>query len=113
MPNSLNVIDDLAFWSCTLLNNAPIPNGVTRIGLSAFSQCFSLPSVTIPQSVTDVGDAAFKVITASGQVLPSPYRRRSGGCIDRKPKRGRRFRSAPALHTPKCARSLWSGGDDS
>ena len=52
-------IGERAFYSCTRLTSATIPDSVTTIGNSAFSWCESLTSVTIPDSVTTIGDNAF------------------------------------------------------
>ena len=51
-------IGDSAFYHCSGLTSASIPNGVTSIGEDAFFGCSGLTSVTIPNSVTSIGDAA-------------------------------------------------------
>ena len=49
-----------AFYNCSRITSARIPESVTSIGGSAFSGCSSLTSVTIPDSVTSIGDRAFR-----------------------------------------------------
>ena len=57
--SEVTTIGERAFYSCTSLTSATIPDSVTTIGNSAFSWCESLTSVTIPDSVTTIGDNAF------------------------------------------------------
>jgi len=59
IPNSVRVIDVGAFASCTNLASVIIGNSVTAIGKLAFAHCTSLASITIPKSVTQIGDDAF------------------------------------------------------
>lgn len=61
IPNSVTIIGNGAFSSCSNLTNFTIPKSVTKIGSSAFSFCSGLTSVTIPESVTEIGDGAFFV----------------------------------------------------
>ena len=55
---SVTSIGDSAFYFCSGLTSASIPNGVTSIDSFAFFACSGLTSVTIPNSVTSIGDAA-------------------------------------------------------
>ena len=59
IPNSVTEIGDRSFEDCTGLTSVTIPNSVTSIGKSAFSGCTGLTSVTIPNSVTSIGGSAF------------------------------------------------------
>ncbi len=59
IPNSVTIIEDLAFADCISLTSVTIPNNVTTIGYSAFEDCSSLTSVTIGNSVTTIYDWAF------------------------------------------------------
>ena len=59
IPDSVTIIEDYAFHSCSSLISITIPDGVTIIGWSAFGLCSSLTSVTIPDSVTTIGGYAF------------------------------------------------------
>ena len=49
-----------AFYNCSRITSARIPESVTSIGGSAFSGCSRLTSVRIPDSVTSIGDRAFR-----------------------------------------------------
>ncbi|WP_394760118.1 leucine-rich repeat protein [Flavobacterium sp.] len=62
-------IGDAAFYYCSGLTSATIPNSVTSIGNDAFRQCNSLTSVTIPNSVTTIGDAAFEQCSGLTSVM--------------------------------------------
>ena len=68
MPNSLTRIGNGAFYNCAALKDAPIPNGVTTILQAAFSGCESLTSVTVPDTVTSLGHDAFSRCTALADV---------------------------------------------
>ena len=57
--NSVTVIGDSAFYGCRALANIVIPDSVTSIGKQAFQTCPALTSITIPDSVTVIGDSAF------------------------------------------------------
>lgn len=59
IPSTVNKIGNMAFQGCSSLTSMAIPNSVTTIGQFAFSSCHSLTSVTIPNSVTIIGEYAF------------------------------------------------------
>ena len=58
IPNGVTSIDSFAFSGCSGLTSVTIPNGVTSIGYAAFYRCSGLTSVTIPNSVTSIGEYA-------------------------------------------------------
>ena len=64
IPGSVTNIGDFAFYQCSILTNATIIYGPTRIGNFAFQFCTNLPSVTIPGSVINIGDYAFADCTS-------------------------------------------------
>ena len=68
IPNSVIIIGNDVFRSCTSLASVTIPDSVTSIGVSAFSGCTSLASVNIPDSVTSIGNSAFSGCTSLASV---------------------------------------------
>ena len=69
IPNSVTMIGDKAFKSCTFLTHVTMGSGVTSIGDSAFYYCTSLPSMTISDSVTTIGDNAFAFCSSLSSVV--------------------------------------------
>ena len=59
IPNSVTSIGNEAFRYCSSLTSITIPDSVTSIGYNAFSGCSGLTSITIPDSVTSIGSSAF------------------------------------------------------
>lgn len=59
IPNSITIIGESAFLSCSGLTSIEIPEGVTSIKSGAFNSCGDLVSVTIPSSIISIGANAF------------------------------------------------------
>jgi hypothetical protein len=59
IPAGVTSIEMGAFFSCTGLTGVTIPAGVTSIEMGAFAGCTGLTSVAIPAGVTTIGDDAF------------------------------------------------------
>ena len=60
IPNSVTIIEPCAFYGCIGLSGAlNLPNSIIRIEESAFQNCVGITSVTIPSSMTFIGDKAF------------------------------------------------------
>ncbi len=57
-------LGDWAFFDCTSLTTATIPNGVTSLGDYAFCGCTSLSRVTIGNGVTNIGVYTFDGCTS-------------------------------------------------
>lgn len=57
-------IGDRAFYYCSKLTSATIPNSVKNIGWGAFEYCSSLISIAIPNSVKSIGNSAFEGCTS-------------------------------------------------
>ena len=59
IADSVEKLDEKAFYACTGLQNIVFGIGLTTIGSESFADCTALESITIPNSVTDLGRAAF------------------------------------------------------
>lgn len=59
LPDTIQVIDDMAFDGCTNLEDINLPDGITKIGEYAFYDCKNLRSINLPDSITDIGGFAF------------------------------------------------------
>ncbi len=59
IPNTVEKIDNYAFYSCSSLTDVSIPDSVINIGNSAFYNCSSLTNISISNSVISIGDGAF------------------------------------------------------
>ncbi len=68
IPNSVMIIRECAFYSCTGLKNVIIPNSVTVIEGGAFAECSSLENVTIPKSIEAIGMGAFVWYDEDGEI---------------------------------------------
>ena len=71
IPNSVAVIEDMAFYECQAITSINIPNSVTTIGNNAFRDCSGLTSVIIPISVTTIGAYAFKGCHLTHIIVPN------------------------------------------
>lgn len=69
LPNSLERIEDYAFYS-NRLTNIEIPNGVTEIGRSAFN-FNNITSVNLPNNLVRLGDYAFAVNHLTNIEIPN------------------------------------------
>ena len=59
IPETLNSINDYAFYECRNLTSVVIPDSVTTIGNYAFGWCKNLTSITMPNNVTNIAEEAF------------------------------------------------------
>ena len=60
IPNSVNSIENFAFFGCRNLTSVAIPNSIKSIGNNAFNGCSGLTSVTIPNSITIIESFTFR-----------------------------------------------------
>ncbi len=58
IPDTVNVIDDWAFYKCTSLDNLILPEELRIIGKSAFMST-GLKTIEIPEKLTTLGEGAF------------------------------------------------------
>ena len=59
LPDSITVIDDVAFYNCVYLTEVSMSDGLKRIGDLAFGYCERLESAVIPDTVEKIGEQAF------------------------------------------------------
>jgi len=72
IPNSVETIDDYAFYGCSGLTSLVLPNSVKTIGEVAFDGCLELESIEIGNSVETVGQSAFSNCSSlASLVLPN------------------------------------------
>ena len=60
IPDSVEIIGDMAFNRCGNLTGVRIPDSVISIGKGAFLNCYKLESVEISDGVTTIGNDAFR-----------------------------------------------------
>ena len=60
MPDSIDNIENLAFYNCINLTNIYFSQNLQNIGVSAFNNCISLTNIEFPQSIKYIQDEAFK-----------------------------------------------------
>lgn len=59
LPDSIQTIEDSAFYGCHLLSDITIPKDLITVEHGAFSFCSNLTSITLPEGLTTVGNGAF------------------------------------------------------
>ncbi len=59
MPNSVNTIDDYSFYGCTGLSSITLPENVWNISNYAFANCTGITSLLFPKNVKMIGSHAF------------------------------------------------------
>ena len=71
LPESLKVINRLAFCQCSSLTTINIPGNVETIGDNAFADCTSLEEIIIPASVKTIGMQAFSNTGITSITVPA------------------------------------------
>ena len=75
IPDTVEIINDVAFYNCTSLKNIKLSNSLINIGNAAFYNCASLQEIIVPNNVKTIGESTFeqctslKKITISNSVL--------------------------------------------
>lgn len=59
LPNSIVVVNDSAFYGCTVLEEVTLGNAVTTIGSHAFEHCSKLTGFSFGETLVDIGKWAF------------------------------------------------------
>ena len=70
VPDTVKNIDNFAFYYCTSLEQADLPQGLMYIGRDAFANCDKLYKADIPDKVKEIGKSAFENTAISHVVLP-------------------------------------------
>ena len=72
LPESITVIDSMAFLGCDNLSSINFPAGLTRIGKKAFQECRSLKSISLSDSLTEMRDGVFSNCSGLTSVVFPP-----------------------------------------
>ncbi|MBR3428879.1 MAG: leucine-rich repeat domain-containing protein [Clostridia bacterium] len=59
LPETLESIENMAFWKCISLTRIEIPEGVTKIGRCSFGGCIGLSEIVLPESLEMVDELVF------------------------------------------------------
>ena len=59
LPDTLEIIDNMAFWKCINLKSVEIPEGVTTLGRCSFGGCSTLEKIEFPETLETVDDMVF------------------------------------------------------
>ena len=59
LPDTIELIDNMAFWKCTNLKHVEMKEGLTRIGRCSFGGCIALENLEFPESLETVEDMVF------------------------------------------------------
>ncbi len=60
LPDTIEEINQYAFYDCHVLEEVVIPDSVTRIGVEAFKNCYLLKKINIPEGVTVINESTFE-----------------------------------------------------
>lgn len=59
IPNTVCMIDDYAFYNCSLLKSVTVPESVWYVGDYSFAYCSGITEINLPEGVERIGDFAF------------------------------------------------------
>lgn len=71
IPETVRVIDPMAFYGCRKLRSLRIPSGVNELGEQTFVRCLELTSLTIPASVNKIDARALSGLSFDCVVFES------------------------------------------
>lgn len=71
LPDSVTVIEEGAFRSCSSLRSVENSRGLETIGNRAFAYCSSLVQVNLPEGLRSIGESAFYGTNLQNVQLPS------------------------------------------
>lgn len=82
LPNTISVMGDACFESCSRLESVTLPAGLTSLGNSCFYDCRNLASVTLPEGIEELGYQCFYGCTSlESVVLPGSLRTIGNNCF--------------------------------
>jgi hypothetical protein len=70
IPDTVQVIRELAFYGCEKLKSVRMGSGVSQIEWAAFAWCVSLESIVIPEGVTELREAFLHCESLKSVTLP-------------------------------------------
>ena len=68
LPDTVELIDNMAFFKCESLKTVNLPEGLVMIGRSCFGGCISLENLEIPESLQIVDEFVFLKCTAMTEI---------------------------------------------
>lgn len=71
ISDSVETVDDHAFWHCNYLQKVTFGANVNKIGRQAFEGCFALTSVELPDKLIEIGENAFGGTRLTDVVIPA------------------------------------------
>jgi len=71
LPNTITVINESAFYSCTALTEVIFPPSLTTIGNGVFSGCTAFKSINLPNTITTLGDAFSNCSGITSLIIPN------------------------------------------
>ena len=69
VPEGIEIIENAAFYCCTSLRRASLPESCVSYGEKLFSWCESLESIKLPSGMTSVPDYAFNNCTSLTEII--------------------------------------------
>ena len=72
IPETVTNVENYAFYNCSALEMVSLPEGLTSIGSNTFRGCSNLATVKLPESLQTIGSYAFRDCTSLDEVrIPS------------------------------------------
>lgn len=82
LPNTVSVMGEACFESCSRLESVTLSAGLTSLGNSCFYDCRNLASVTLPEGIEELGYQCFYGCTSlESVVLPGSLRTIGNNCF--------------------------------
>lgn len=69
VPEGIGVIKNAAFYCCTALRRAKLPDSCVSYGEKLFSWCTALETITLPAGMTAIPDYAFNNCTSLSEII--------------------------------------------